>query len=206
MRPTLPTPVRLPPCKRVLPGLLLCASPAALAHTGHATLGFAAGLAHPFTGVDHLLAMVAVGLWAAQPHGRPGIVWWLPAGFMAALVAGASVAMNGRHLAWLDAGLEPAIAASVLALGLLLVLALRLPLAVSVLLTASFGAVHGYAHGLELPQAASPVLYASGFLLATAALHLAGVGLGHGARRHGWAMRIMGGVIAASGVGLLSPL
>ncbi|MEO1768034.1 HupE/UreJ family protein [Thiobacter aerophilum] len=185
--------------------LLLAASPA-LAHTDHAATGLVAGLLHPVTGWDHLLAMFAVGLWAAQPHQRSGAIWWLPASFMLALLAGAAWGWNGVTLPWGAAWVEPGIAASVLALGLLIALARCLPLTANLLLTAAFGAVHGYAHGLEWPQATSPAHYAMGFLLATAGLHVSGVALGYATRRHAWASRLTGGLIAASGVGLISPL
>ncbi|MEJ5211515.1 MAG: HupE/UreJ family protein [Burkholderiales bacterium] len=187
-------------------GLLLTGtSPAALAHTGHGSAGLAAGLLHPFTGWDHLLAMVAVGLWAAQARQRAA-VWWLPAAFMGALLAGAVLAMAGAPQVGPATWVESGIAASVLALGLCITLALRPPLLASLFVTATFGLVHGYAHGLELPDAASPLLYTVGFLLATASLHLMGVVLGYAARRHVLATRLMGGLIAAGGVGFLTLL
>lgn len=188
-----------------LAGLLTATSPAALAHTGHVSAGLAAGLLHPFTGWDHLLAMVAVGLWAAQVRERAA-VWWLPAAFMGALVAGVALAMGGAPQVGPATWVESGIAASVLALGLCIALALRPPVLASLFLTAAFGWAHGYAHGLELPHAASPLLYTVGFLLATASLHLMGVGLGYAARRHVMATRLMGGLIAAGGVGFLTLL
>lgn len=186
---------------------LLGISTAALAHPGHGVHGFGAGIAHPFTGLDHLLAMFAVGLWAAQPHQRRGAVWGLPATFMLALAAGAALAMSHITIGALAPWLEHGIATSVLALGLLIALAVRVPVALSTLVTAVFGAAHGYAHGLELPSAAAPLLYACGFLIATASLHLTGVALGVTARRHGdFLVRAAGTVIAAVGVGMLATL
>jgi urease accessory protein len=174
-------------------------STAALAHTGHGVHGFGAGLGHPFTGLDHLLAMFAVGLWAAQAQRERRRVWLLPVAFMLALAGGAALAMNALTLPWVEQG----IATSVLALGLLIALAVRLPAALSILLTATFGLAHGYAHGLEMPLAASPVLYGTGFLLATALLHLSGVGLGLAARQ-GIIARIAGALIAVTGAGMLA--
>lgn len=179
--------------------LLLTASSAALAHPGHNLSGFAAGLLHPFSGVDHLLAMVAVGVWAAQGGGRK--VWLLPAAFMTMLAVGAGLAMQWQALPMVEAG----IAASVLALGLLVALSTQLPAALSVVVTALFGLLHGYAHGLELPESAAPVSYALGFLAATAALHLGGLTAGIATRRHHAVFaKAMGVAIAASGAYLLA--
>jgi urease accessory protein len=179
--------------------LLLVASSAALAHTGHNVSGLAAGLMHPFSGLDHLLAMVAVGLWAAQGGGRK--VWLLPATFMTMLVVGACVAMQWQSLPLVEAG----IAASVLALGLLIALSLRLPMMLSVAVTALFGLMHGYAHGLELPDSAAPAAYALGFLAATATLHLSGIAVGIATRkRYVLLSRLLGSSIAVSGAYLLA--
>lgn len=179
--------------------LLLTASSAALAHPGHNLSGFAAGLLHPFSGIDHLLAMVAVGLWAAQGGGRK--VWLLPAAFMTMLAVGAGLAMQWQALPMVEAG----IAASVLALGLLVALATQLPAALSVAITALFGLLHGYAHGLELPESAAPVSYALGFLAATASLHFGGIAVGVATqKRYTVLAKSLGVAIAASGVYLLS--
>ena len=182
---------------------LLGVSSAALAHTGHGMHGFGAGITHPFTGLDHLLAIFAVGLWAAQSHHSRGAIWALPGIFMLALVAGAGLAASGLTLVWA----EPAIASSVLALGLLIALAVRVPTVLGILATAGFGLAHGYAHGLDMPTAASPLLYATGFLSATAILHLLGLTLGLVAKdRPGQWLRTTGGVIAAIGAGMLATL
>lgn len=179
--------------------LLLGISGTAAAHPGHATSGLVAGLLHPFSGLDHLLAMVAVGLWAAQSGMRK--LWLLPAVFMSLLAVGAGVALLFPALPLIETG----IAASVLVLGLITALSLRLPTLLSISLTAAFGFMHGYAHGLEIPASASPLLYAAGFLLATAALHFSGITLGLFARGRytGWAQAV-GGMIALSGVLMLS--
>ena len=187
--------------------LLLVSSGTAFAHPGHDVSGFAAGLMHPFSGMDHLLAMVAVGLWAAQGNngGSAGNgtrkVWLLPAAFMIMLVAGAGIAMQWQSLPLVEAG----IATSVLSLGLLIMLALQLPVALSVSITALFGLFHGYAHGLELPRSAAPAEYALGFLAATASLHLCGIATGLAIRKHDvFLTRLLGSAIAICGAYLLA--
>jgi urease accessory protein len=178
---------------------LLAASSTAFAHPGHNVTGFAAGLMHPFSGLDHLLAMVAVGLWAAQGGGRK--VWLLPATFMTMLAAGAGIAMHWQSLPLVEAG----IAVSVLALGLLVALSLQLSASLSVAITGLFGLLHGYAHGLELPQSAAPAEYALGFLAATATLHLSGIAAGIATRQHHALLsRLLGSAIAVSGACLLA--
>ncbi|MGC2458071.1 MAG: HupE/UreJ family protein [Gallionellaceae bacterium] len=177
---------------------LLTTSSAAFAHPGHDVSGFAAGLTHPFSGLDHLLAMVAVGLWAAQGGGRK--IWLLPATFMTMLAVGAGIAMQWQALPLVEAG----IAASVLALGLLTALSLQLPALLSVAIIALFGLLHGYAHGLELPESAAPAEYALGFLAATATLHLSGIAAGIATRqRYAQLSRLAGSAIAISGAYLL---
>ena len=177
---------------------LMLASSAAFAHPGHNVSGLAAGLMHPFTGLDHLLAMVAVGLWAAQGGKRK--VWLLPATFMTTLVLGASIAMQWPSLPMVETG----IAVSVLALGLLVSLSMQLPAMLSVAIIALFGLLHGYAHGLELPESATTATYALGFLAATATLHLGGIAAGIATRnRYTLLSRLLGSAIAFSGVFLL---
>lgn len=179
--------------------LLLIASTAASAHTGHAVSGFASGLAHPFSGMDHLLAMLAVGLWAGQMGGQR--IWQLPATFMAMLAAGALVGMTVPDLPLIESG----IAASVLVLGLLIAAPTRLALPLSFALTAAFGLFHGYAHGSEMPIAAAPLAYATGFLLATAALHLGGIATGSTLReRYTRWMQTLGFGIATCGAWMLA--
>lgn len=157
-----------------LAGLLTVALalPAA-AHTGHAGHAmFQEGLLHPLNGIDHLLAMVAVGIWAAQNGGKA--IWLLPASFIAMLAGGAAFGMAGVELPAVEAG----IAASVAVLGLLVLLNKRVPVAAGMLLVGAFAVLHGHAHGAEMPQAADPVLYSLGFLLSTAMLHAAGIAIG----------------------------
>jgi urease accessory protein len=158
--------------RKSLYAIALFLTPAvAFAHSGHDHSGLLAGLAHPLFGLDHLLAMLAVGLWAAQQSGATR--WAVPLSFVGSMLFGGLLGFNGVQLPLLETG----IAASVLAFGLLVAVAIRLPLAVSLGLTALFALSHGVAHGLELPQLTSPWGYTAGFLAATAALHASGYAL-----------------------------
>ena len=170
--------------------------PVAEAHTfGSQGAGLMAGLTHPFVGLDHLLAMFAVGIWAGQLGGRA--VWLIPLTFVSVMAVAATLASFGLLLPLM----EPAIACSVLVLGLLIAGSVRLPTSVSALLVSLFAVFHGYAHGLELPQAASPILYGAGFVLATALLHGLGIGFARNSRQHKMLQRIAGySLIAASGL------
>jgi len=167
----------------------------ASAHTGsHGLTGFVSGLTHPLMGLDHLLAMIAIGLWAAQQGGRAR--WAVPAAFVGAMVLGGGLALAGLALPQVETG----IAASVLVLGLLIATQRQWAVTVGMAIAAGFALFHGYAHGLEMPQAASPALYALGFVLATAFLH--GVGIaGSLIGRH--AIQLAGAAIAASGLAML---
>lgn len=147
---------------------LLLSPAAAFAHTGHDHSGLLAGLAHPVFGLDHLLAMLAVGLWAAQQTGAAR--WALPLTFVASMLLGGLFGFAGMHIPLLETG----IAGSVLAFGLLVAVAVRLPMGLALGLTALFALTHGVAHGLELPALTSPWSYALGFVIATAALHASG--------------------------------
>lgn len=182
--------------RRIVLAAAAAAAPTlALAHAGASDhLGFAAGLAHPLGGLDHVAAMVAVGLWAAMVGGRAR--WAYPLAFVAAMVAGG--ALGGLGLApW---GVEHVIVASVILLGALAALSARAPLALALPLIALFGAAHGAAHGLEGPAGGAPG-YTAGFALATASLHGAGLALGVALMRGGaWAARAAGAATAATGV------
>jgi urease accessory protein len=152
--------------------------------------GFVSGLTHPLLGLDHLFAMIAIGLWAAQQGGRA--LWTVPAAFVGAMGLGGLFAWSGGALPHV----ETAIALSVLVLGLLIATRRHAPVLAGMAIAGVFALFHGYAHGLEMPQATSPVLYALGFALATACLH--GVGIaGSLIGRH--AMRLAGIAIAAAG-------
>jgi urease accessory protein len=168
----------------------------ASAHTGEGMLGgFLTGFYHPLFGYDHLLAMLAVGLWGAQMGGRA--VWSLPVTFPLIMAVGGLAGMAGLPLPSVETG----IALSVLALGLVIAFAWR-PLEIAALaLIAVFAVFHGYAHGAELPSAADPAAYSAGFVIATGLIHLTGilVGLFIGRAFDGWLSRGMGGAIAATG-------
>jgi urease accessory protein len=178
-----------------LPVTMLAYIPTAGAHNiGAEGAGFITGLAHPFMGLDHLLAMIAVGIWAAQTGGSA--VWRLPLSFIAMMAVAALFGASGYGLLLL----EPLIAGSVIFLGLMVVFAIRLPVNLSMLIVGLFAVVHGYAHGLEMPQAGSAILYGSGFVLATTLLHLIGIGLGKVTYRKQLLSRLSGSIIAIAGL------
>lgn len=187
-----------------LMGLTLLAG-AAHAHTGHGTSSLMEGLAHPF-GLDHLLAMVAVGIWSvkALPTGKAG---WGPATFLLALLVGAALGAAGVVAPYL----EHAISLSVVLFGLMLVFAHRaLPTVLGLGLVAAASALHGLAHGAETP-ASGFAGYAMGFMLTTAALHLSGFGVGLAiqrwmAQRSGLALGGLGVAIGAAGLHLYAQL
>ncbi|HWF19070.1 MAG TPA: HupE/UreJ family protein [Verrucomicrobiae bacterium] len=167
------------------------------AHPGHGLANsFVGGFSHPLFGLDHILAMVAVGLWASQLGGRS--VWAVPATFVGLMCVGGALGMMGVHLPLVEAG----ILASVLVLGILIAAAARLPLAASMALVGLFAIFHGHAHGTEIPIAASGLNYGIGFVLATAALHLCGIGLGFLAQKQlrAPALRYAGAAIAVAGL------
>jgi urease accessory protein len=169
--------------------------PTAGAHSiGAEGAGFITGLAHPFMGLDHLLAMIATGIWAAQIGGSA--VWRLPLSFIAMMAVAALISASSFSLPTL----EPLIAGSVVLLGLMVVFAIRLPVNLSMLLVGLFAVFHGYAHGLEIPQASSAIQYGSGFVLATALLHLIGIGLGKVAYRQHLLSRLSGTIITLAGL------
>jgi len=178
--------------------VLAIASPAQAHIIDAGGAGWAQGFSHPFSGLDHILAMVAVGVWAAQT-GRPAL-WVLPVVFPLAMAGGGLLGVAGLPVPGTEAG----IAASVLGLGLLVAFKVRPPLALSVALVALFALFHGHAHGTELPQAASPLLYGLGFIVATGILHLIGLGIGFAMRMPKGlpAIRAGGGAIAAAGIAL----
>jgi urease accessory protein len=174
---------------------------AALAHTGVGVGGgLLSGFTHPIFGFDHVVAMVAVGLWGAF-LGQPAI-WLLPVVFPLVMAFGGLAGVLGMPLP----GVEMGIALSAVALGAMVALALRPPLWVAAVLVGAFAIFHGHAHGTELPEAASPLAYGVGFVLATGLLHLSGIALGLLSR---WpaglqAVRIGGGAIACVGLYFLA--
>lgn len=174
--------------------LALAAGPA-FAHPGHGGDSLIAGFSHPFTGADHVLAMTAVGLLAAQRGGKA--LWLWPAAFVIAMLSGYGwgVIQPGAPL------FEPAVLASVIVLGALTAVQARTPLAVGAALIAASGLCHGYVHGSESPPGAGWA-FPAGFALATVALHGAGLAMGLAARRLGHVafVRVAGGGVAAVGV------
>jgi urease accessory protein len=164
----------------------------AFAHPGHDAGGFFAGLSHPMGGPDHILAMVTVGLWAVQSG--PRALWAMPATFVAAMLAGATLGLSDGI-----GGTEQVILASIIVLGAASALALRLPQAVALPLVALFGAAHGMAHGAEAD--AGQALFIVGFTVATLTLHVAGIAAGCAllARRSPNALRALGGATVAAG-------
>jgi urease accessory protein len=185
--------------KSMFTAALLLSPALAIAHPGHDHAGIMSGIAHPIFGLDHLLAMVAVGLWAAQQTGKAR--WALPLTFVATMLLGGLLGFAGLEMPLMETG----IAGSVLALGLLVALAVRPPLALAAGLTALFALSHGVAHGLELPMLSSPWGYAAGFVAATAALH----GIGYAVARNlpqvaAPLVRIAGAASALTGAWLLA--
>jgi urease accessory protein len=184
---------------RALPIILIFLPPlCAQAHPGPPghTHGFANGLLHPLTGLDHICAMLAVGLWAAQRGGRA--LWLVPTSFVSIMIVGGILGLGQANIPCIEQG----IAASVLVLGILIAAAVRLPLWASASIVGLFALFHGYAHGAEMPKTASGLAYGIGFVLATAGLHLSGIGIGLAARRFDATrlIRVIGGAIAACGI------
>lgn len=184
-----------------LAALCLCAAtvPAA-AHPGHGPLtGLLLGILHPLTGADHLLAMVAVGLWAGMNDDKRRWLW--PAFFVSSMLAGAALGMARVPLATP----EPLILASVLVLGFAVALKVQAPAAAGGALITLFGLAHGYAHGLEMPHTVGGLDFAAGFALSTAALHAGGVGAAVALRRLRFdsVTKFAGAGIVVAGIGLL---
>lgn len=157
------------------------------------------GLMHPIVGVDHVLAMIAVGLWAAQLGGRA--LWSMPLAFVGMMTLGGLAAMGGLQLP----GIESGVVGSLLIVGALVAGAVRLPAEAGAAIVGFLALFHGYAHGAEMPVAASAALYASGFALGTVLLHgigvLVGLSLRHSVAR--WLVRAGGAGVAAAGLVLL---
>ncbi len=190
--------------KFTIAACLMLASVPALAHVDatHAGSGFGAGFMHPMTGLDHLLTMLAVGIWAAQ--NKRISVWALPLVFPIMMMFGALLAVNGIHFS----GSETGIALSVTMLGLLIACAIKLPVTASCTLIGLFALAHGYAHGIELPGNDSLILFGAGFVTATLILHLLGIALSSAVDRKiaSKAMPIIGAGIAVAGVFFLSSI
>jgi urease accessory protein len=152
---------------------LLSLTAVASAHTGHGDAhGFVHGFMHPVGGLDHVLAMVAVGLYASLLGGRA--LWLVPASFVGVMAIGGALGIAGIGVPYVEFG----IALSIVVLGLAVALRLSIPTLAAMALVGVFAIFHGHAHGGEMPQDASGYSYAAGFMLATALLHAAGVAIG----------------------------
>lgn len=175
---------------------VLCFATAANAHEAHdAGGGFASGFGHPWSGWDHILAMVAVGLWGAQ-LGSPAL-WLLPVAFPLVMAIGGFLGLVGLPLP----GVELGIALSALLLGIMVALEARPPLWVATVLVGFFGLFHGHAHGTELPPGQNGVYYSMGFVIATGCLHGCGISLGlvHRWKAGRFGLRLAGAAIACMG-------
>jgi urease accessory protein len=183
--------------------LSLVASETALAHTGEGiTGGLMSGFMHPLAGLDHVSAMVAVGILGAF-LGRPAI-WVLPVVFPLVMAFGGVLGLLGIPIPYIEVG----IAASSLVLGSMILFQIKPPLWITATIVAAFAIFHGHAHGTELPKAASALAYSVGFVVSTGLLHLAGIGFGELIR---WPTgkiiaRATGGIIALVGIGYLTGL
>lgn len=193
--------------RRMISGLATTAAmlpTAAFAHVGVGdTHGFSHGFFHPVGGIDHVLAMVAVGLYAANLGGRS--LWLVPAAFVGMMAVGGLLGITGVDLPFVEIG----IGLSVVVLGLAVALQVYLPTLAAMALVGLFAIFHGHAHGAEIPEDAGGVGYAAGFMLATALLHGVGIALGLANGRLGQSggkriVQATGGAMALAGVGILS--
>ncbi len=181
-------------------GLIFLFTAVAQAHSPEGLAGgFLSGILHPVTGLDHVVAMVAVGLWGAFL--RNPAIWMLPVIFPLVMTVGGVLGIAGVPIPAVEVG----IALSAVVLGIMVAAAARPPLFVAALLVGLFAIFHGHAHGTELPHAVNPLAYSLGFVLATGLLHLAGIAFGLLERfaNGKLAIRALGGVIALVGVGFL---
>ena len=163
---------------------------------GHAGEGFVSGFLHPVTGADHVVAMVAVGLWGGI-LGKPAI-WILPVTFPVVMALGGMLGIADVPLAFV----EPGIALSGIILGLMVLLIKKVPFGIAAVLVGLFGLFHGYAHGVELPRSAAPLAYSIGFVISTGILHLIGIALGL-LLEYSWGkplVRFLGAAITITGV------
>lgn len=181
-----------------LPAVLALLPQAALAHGGHgAATGLAAGFAHPLGGADHVLAMVAVGLLAALRGGRA--LWALPLAFLGMMTFGGLLGALGVGLPYV----EGAIGVSVVVFGVAVAAGAGLPVAGLAATVGFFALFHGHAHGVEMPETATGLAYGAGFVLGTALLHAAGLGLGLVGGRLRNAAPVAGAAMALAGVAIL---
>ena len=189
--------------KRILSiaSLLALGATPAFAHPGHGlTESFSAGVAHPLGGLDHMAVMIAVGLWAALKGGRALWIW--PAAFVGVMLIGGALGMAHVALPFVESG----ILASVVALGLLVALAVDLPVWIGAVVIGAFALLHGHAHGSEVAENIGGIEYMAGFALATATLHLTGIGFAQIMARASLrpAIRVAGALCVAVGIGLIA--
>ena len=181
--------------------LLILLEPA-FAHANAASLkgGFMSGFLHPLSGLDHVIAMVAVGLWGAF-LGKPAI-WVLPIVFPLVMALGGALGVAGVPIPYIETG----IALSGVVLGIVVLFAIKPPIWVAAIIVGAFAIFHGHAHGTELPNAANPLIYSIGFVVGTGLLHLAGILIGELKRlpKGEWVVRAGGGIIALIGGGFLT--
>ena len=182
--------------------LLLIVTSPALAHSDAASLqgGFMNGFMHPISGLDHVVAMVAVGLWGAF-LGKPAI-WLLPVVFPLVMAFGGALGVAGVPIPYIETG----IALSGVVLGLAVLFALRPPMWIAAAIVGAFAIFHGHAHGTELPNAINPLIYSLGFVIGTGLLHLSGIAIGELKRLPwgDWIVRAGGAVIALVGLAFLT--
>jgi urease accessory protein len=191
--------MRMPSLRTIVLIAASAAATCASAHTGndagiHHEITFMDGLLHPLTGLDHMAAMVAVGLWSAMTARR---VWLAPVSFAGMLMLGALLGLGGLELP----AVEPMIAASLVVLGLLVATQARLPGALAAGIVGAFAVFHGVAHGTELAGGSNGWTPLVGMLVATVGLHLAGVAMGQTLRSYpAWMRRVAGGLVAVVAV------
>lgn len=181
---------------RYLAAICILVPGLAFAHPGHGMFDFSGGVVHPMSGWDHVVAMVAMGVWAAMvPSQR---AWSIPAGFLFGMLLGGAAGMAGL----LPPGLETMVAASALTASLLVAFALRVPMLVQGLLAAGVAMLHGLAHGAELPLGALAYAYAAGFMLATTGLIALGWWLGRslGSTRHQRGLGVLLAIVSGTGL------
>jgi urease accessory protein len=184
----------------IIPATFALAASPAFAHVGIGeTSGFSAGFEHPLSGLDHMTVMIAVGLWASLKGGRA--LWAWPAAFVGVMLVGGALGMAHVPIPFV----EPGILASVVALGLLVALAVDLPVSAGVAVIAVFALLHGHAHGTEVSETASGIAYMAGFAIATALLHATGIGAASllGVRFRN-VVRLGGAACVAVGLGLVA--
>lgn len=178
----------------------------AFAHTGAGdTGGFIHGFGHPVSGLDHILAMVMVGLFAWQLGGRA--LWLVPATFVLVMTMGGALGVAGIEVPFVEVG----IALSIVVFGATVALGIQAPTMIAMGIVGLFAVFHGHAHGAEMPETAAGFAYAAGFMSATAILHGAGIGIGFligrvGEQHRSSVVRAVGGVAAVTGVGILASI